>query len=192
MVYVCRTREWLDEVRKQISMETRTLTIVNCDIQDIRPLCDLLERFESSLVYLDLVECNIDDANAGILSTNLANFPKLECLDLGRNNIADEGAIAIIAVAVHHPRLRSLCFRHNRLGDRTAQFMNDLVQPCNLKTIDVGFNPLHGPGRTALAELIPKTDTYIGTSHHYHDAERANVIKWHTAFHDDPMKRKEL
>jgi uncharacterized protein (TIGR02996 family) len=128
--------------------------------------CAHLERLEA----LDLFLVNAEDAEAVLGSPHLANLralrlrgganalagahslARLESLDVGSNNLGDDGAWALLQARL--PALRSLTMSGNWLGDGAARALAAAPLLAHVSELDLSRNSLGPAGVEALAGSV--------------------------------------
>ena len=148
--------------------------------------CSLLAKAVQSCKHLHtlrLQRCQIDDAKARLLISNILNHPSLKVLDLSHNRVGDktgralgkllcenqvireinlcdnrlrsEGISAIAFALKKNRTLRTLNVKLNRIGEDGGKNLCHALMVCKyLRTLDVSSNGLGENTAYALAELL--------------------------------------
>lgn len=102
-------------------------------------LKELLEA-TTSLKDLWLGDCGpLSTTCAGLIANGLSSNQSLEFLDIGDNNLSDEGAIMIFEALYRHPTFRYLAIDRNQLTDEAGKELLNLVKS-NSKITYVKFD----------------------------------------------------
>jgi Leucine-rich repeat (LRR) protein len=112
-------------------------------MQEILPKNPQLHRAD-----LNLNRCNLtrDDVNT---IANSASLKSLTSLDIGNNDIDDDGALAL--ANSEHLRLRSLELRGNSISDAGVTALANSDKLAALSSLDLGNNAIDDDGALALA-----------------------------------------
>ena len=88
------------------------------------------------------------------------NDPSLTSLNLGFNNIGDQGAQAIAEILANNTTLTSLNLRSNNIDDQGAQAIaKALANNTTLTSLNLGWNNIDDQGVQAIAEALANNTT---------------------------------
>ncbi len=129
-----------------------------------REIVDFAKEMPSfSLVGLQMVSLNLDDATATALASAVQQCP-LKKLDLAYNLITSVGAKAF-AVALQDCGLESLLLGRNAIAEEGTEYIAKVLAKglTNLRTLDLSRNAIKDKGVFALAEALPlsRLDTLL-------------------------------
>lgn len=135
---------------------------VNALVQLLETHCQsasiLKFRLAPALEILNLSDNQIDSSGAKNLSKVLKQY-KLRELDLGNNNIGDEGAIAVAKLLAYYnsgrgtsafsvwpsPSLKTLVLHDNQISDKGAHDLAKILQNFKLENLNLSNNAISAP-----------------------------------------------
>ena len=131
-------------------------------INTMKKLCNIFQRYASTLKILSLSYNNIDDKGAKILFSGLQNNSALEILNLSYNEIGEEGLETNFFST--NRTLHTLSFQHNLLGPNGTNYLfNYLIQNrnMNLKSLEVGYNGITKEGAEYISKYIKNNENIM-------------------------------
>ena len=131
-------------------------------INTMKKLCNIFQRYASTLKILSLSHNNIDDKGAKILFSGLQNNSALEILNLSYNEIGEEGLETNFFST--NRTLHTLSFQHNLLGPNGTNYLfNYLIQNrnMNLKSLEVGYNGITKEGAEYISKYIKNNENIM-------------------------------
>jgi Ran GTPase-activating protein (RanGAP) involved in mRNA processing and transport len=136
---------------------------VNALVQLLETHCQsasiLKFRLAPALETLNLSDNQIDSSGAKNLSIILERYTKLRELDLGNNNIGDEGAIAVAKLLAYYnsgwgtssfsvwtsPSFKTLDLHDNQISDKGAHDLAKILQNFKLENLNLSNNAINTP-----------------------------------------------
>ena len=119
----------------------------------------------NNLQTLDLSRNHIGDESAVALADGLKSCSNLQTLDLTTNNIGSEGAVALADGLKSCSNLRTLHLSANNIGTEGAVALADGLKSCsNLRTLHLSANNIGTEGAVALADGL-KSCSNLRTLH---------------------------
>eukprot|EP01006_Ploeotia_vitrea_P027563 TRINITY_DN60350_c0_g1_i1.p1 TRINITY_DN60350_c0_g1~~TRINITY_DN60350_c0_g1_i1.p1 ORF type:complete len:642 (+),score=85.98 TRINITY_DN60350_c0_g1_i1:37-1962(+) len=119
-------------------------------IEGVQAVAALIKA-TSSLDYLGLSGCEVDDIAADILATAMKRNNTVSSLVLSKNKLTDTAASAFAHCLVYNRRILHLDFRNNNITDKGAHDMAfTMKNQRTLKTLNLSGNPITDAGVKAI------------------------------------------
>ena len=166
----------LSTALQEASFTEVSLTDLQLSPAAIRELTRTLFRQQTQT--LDLRANGIGNSGVALLAESLVASAGLQRLDLQRNSIQCQGAIALAAaLQLRSCGLLELSFRFNEIGDAGASALGKALSAgCALRSLNLGGNLIGAEGVVQLAEGLEKNETLAALNLRSNQAGDAGAV----------------
>ena len=140
------------------SVEDLLLSEYDISLEATQGLTQVLSEGSTCLKSLDLSKNNIGDEGVVALAKALPNT-RIEELKLNMNEITEVGVAEICNAVKSTPTLVELYLGGNNLTDTSAKFLAETIRSCPLKKLNLNLNKFTDKGVAYLAEAIAESIT---------------------------------